>query len=129
LTFPTVIVTFGLQLLLGYAGMQRRLPDPSSYAFLRPLLPLNRVVTQAAFVMGAAQVLFVVNFFYSLFRGPLAPANPWEVGTLEWTVSSPPPHHNFDRIPHVFVGPHELGNPTVRDKLGRDYQAQNEDLP
>jgi cytochrome c oxidase subunit 1 len=129
LTVSTVIVTFGLQLLLGYAGMQRRLADPSAYSFLRPLLPLNRVVSTAAFVMGASQILFVVNFFYSLFRGPRASANPWQVGTLEWTVASPPPHHNFDRIPQVFVGPHELGNPAVKEKLGRDYLSQNEVPP
>ncbi|MES1172360.1 MAG: cbb3-type cytochrome c oxidase subunit I, partial [Bacteroidota bacterium] len=129
LTFVTVLVTFGLQLVLGYAGMQRRLADPSAYTFLRPLLPLNRVVSTSGFIMGAAQLLFVVNFFYSLFRGPRAPANPWEVGTLEWTVPSPPPHHNFDRIPRVFGGPHELGNPLVREKLGRDYLAQDEEPP
>jgi cytochrome c oxidase subunit 1 len=129
LTLTTVIITFGLQLLLGYAGMQRRLADPSAYEFLRPLMPLNRIVSTSAFVMGAAQMLFVANFFYSLFRGPPASANPWEVGTLEWTVPSPPPHHNFDRIPTVLVGPHELGNPAVKAKLGRDYLAQNEDLP
>jgi cytochrome c oxidase subunit 1 len=79
--------------------------------------------------MGAAQFLFIGNFFYSLRWGPKAPANPWQVGTLEWTVPSPPPHHNFDVIPQVFVGPHELGNPAVKAALGRDYQAQNEELP
>ena len=82
-----------------------------------------------AFIMGAAQFLFVFNFFYSLWRGPKAPANPWEVGTLEWTVVSPPPHHNFDVIPQVHVGPHELGHPRVIEKLGRDFLAQNEELP
>ena len=129
LTLVTVIVTFGLQLVLGYAGMQRRLADPSAYAFLRPLMPLNRVVSQAAFVMGAAQLLFVVNFFYSLFRGPKAPANPWQVGTLEWTVPSPPPHHNFDELPRVYGGPHELGNPAVKAARGVDFQPQNEEPP
>jgi cytochrome c oxidase subunit 1 len=129
LTLATVVVTFGLQLLLGYAGMQRRLPDPSAFAFLRPLAPLNRVVSSAAFVMGAAQVLFVINFFYSLVRGPRAASNPWEVGTLDWTVASPPPHHNFDRIPTVTVGPHEIGNPRVKEALGRDWLGQDEELP
>ena len=49
--------------------------------------------------MGAAQLLFVLNFFWSLRAGRRAAANPWEVGTLEWTVASPPPHHNFDQHP------------------------------
>ena len=129
LTLVTVIVTFGLQLVIGYAGMQRRLADPSVYAWLRPLMPLNRVISTAAFVMGAAQLLFVANFFYSLRWGPKAPANPWQVGTLEWTLPSPPPPHNFDVIPRVVVGPHELGNPAAKRALGRDYQAQDEALP
>jgi cytochrome c oxidase subunit 1 len=129
LTFVTVIMTFGLQLLLGYAGMQRRLVDPSAYAFLRPLMPLNRVVSWSAWVMGAAQFLFVGNFFYSLFRGAKAGDNPWQVGTLDWTTPSPPPHHNFDVIPQVHVGPHELGNPAALATLGRDYQRQDEELP
>jgi cytochrome c oxidase subunit 1 len=129
LTLVTVLVTFGLQLVLGYAGMQRRLHDPSAYEFLRPLAGLNRLTSYAGFVMGAAQLLFVVNFFYSLARGPRAASNPWEVGTLEWTVPSPPPHHNFEREPVVHVGPHELGNPTVKRALGRDFLGQDEELP
>ena len=62
-------------------------------------------------MLGAAQLVFVWNFFVSLRRGKPAPANPWEVGTLEWTLPSPPPHHNFDVIPTVVRGPHELGHP------------------
>ena len=61
-----------------------------------------------------SQLVFVWNFFASLRRGKPAPANPWEVGTLEWTVPSPPPHHNFDDIPTVVRGPHELGHPDAR---------------
>jgi cytochrome c oxidase subunit 1 len=125
LTFlPLNVVFFGM-LLLGFQGMQRRLYDPSVYDFLKPLLPLNRAVSQAAFVLGAAQLIFVLNFFWSLARGARAAANPWEVGTLEWTVASPPPHHNFDRIPIVVLGPHELGHPDARP-LGRDWLAQTE---
>ena len=81
---------------------------------------------RAAFVLGAAQLLFVVNFFWSLWRGPVAPANPWQVGTLEWSVPSPPPHDNFDELPVVHHGPHELGNPIVRARLGRDWLGQAE---
>ncbi|HEY6478075.1 MAG TPA: cbb3-type cytochrome c oxidase subunit I [Polyangia bacterium] len=125
LTFlPLNVVFFGM-LLIGYEGMQRRLYDPSVYDFLKPLLPLNRAISHAAFLLGAAQLVFVVNFFWSLARGAHAADNPWEVGTLEWTVASPPPHHNFDRIPVVVHGPHELGHPAARP-LGRDWLAQTE---
>ncbi|HMC93134.1 MAG TPA: cbb3-type cytochrome c oxidase subunit I, partial [Polyangia bacterium] len=123
-TFVTLNLVFMGQLLIGYAGMQRRLYDPSVYDFLRPLLPLNRFISRAAYVLGASQLIFVVNFFGSLFYGARATKNPWQVGTLEWTVSSPPPHHNFDRIPLVLRGPHELGHPAAY-ALGKDWLGQD----
>jgi cytochrome c oxidase subunit 1 len=129
LTILSLNVVFIGQLLIGYAGMQRRLYDPSAYDFLKPLLKLNRGISHAAFLLGAAQLIFVVNFFWSLARGRKADDNPWQVGTLEWTVPSPPPPHNFDRIPIVRQGPHELGNPRVIEALGRDWLAQDEELP
>jgi cytochrome c oxidase subunit I len=127
LTFVPLNVVFMGQLVIGYEGMQRRLYDPSVYDFLKPLLPLNRAISHAAYLLGAAQLVFVANFFWSLARGVRAAANPWEVGTLEWTVASPPPHHNFDQIPVVVRGPHELGHPAAR-ALGRDWLGQAEVL-
>jgi cytochrome c oxidase subunit 1 len=124
-TFVSLNLVFVGQLLLGYAGMQRRLYDPSVYDFLRPLLPLNRLISYAAYFLGVAQLVFVVNVFWSLFRGKPAEPNPWQVGTLEWTVPSPPPHHNFDRIPTVVRGPHELGGPEARAR-GKDWLGQAE---
>jgi cytochrome c oxidase subunit 1 len=129
LTIITLNLVFCGQLVIGYAGMQRRLYDPSAYDFLKPLLPLNRAISHAAFLLGAAQLIFVFNFFWSLARGRKAGPNPWQVGTLEWTIGSPPPHHNFDRIPVVRHGPHELGNPRALERLGKDWLAQDEELP
>jgi cytochrome c oxidase subunit I len=125
LTFIPLNLVFMGQLVIGYEGMQRRLYDPSVYDFLKPLLPLNREISHAAYLLGAAQFIFVLNFFWSLARGARAAANPWEVGTLEWTVASPPPHHNFDQIPIVVRGPHELSHPAAR-ALGRDWLGQAE---
>jgi cytochrome c oxidase subunit 1 len=125
LTFVPLNIVFMGQLVIGYQGMQRRLYDPSVYDFLKPLLPLNRAISHAAYLLGAAQLIFVLNFFWSLARGTRAAANPWEVGTLEWTVASPPPHHNFDQIPIVVRGPHELSHPAAR-ALGRDWLGQAE---
>jgi cytochrome c oxidase subunit I len=126
-TFLALNVVFGGQLLIGWAGMQRRLYDPSAYEFLAHLLPWNVWISRAAYVLGAAQLVFVVNFFVSLRWGKPAPANPWEVGTLEWTLPSPPPHHNFDVIPTVVRGPHELGHPDALAR-GKDWLGQDEVL-
>jgi len=65
---------------------------------------VNVWITRAALILGASQFLFVVNFLSSLVAGKKASENPWEVGTLEWTIPSPPPHHNFDEIPLVVTG-------------------------
>ncbi len=54
-----------------------------------------------ALVLGAGFAITLVNVIKSLWRGEPAGANPWEAGTLEWAVSSPPPPHNFDAIPAV----------------------------
>jgi cytochrome c oxidase subunit I len=124
-TLITLNLVFGGQLLLGYGGMQRRLYDPSIYEFLRPLAWLNRGISHSAYLLGAVQLVFVWNFFWSMFRGPRAEANPWQVGTLEWTVASPPPHENFERIPNVVRGPHELGSPDALAR-GKDWLAQDE---
>jgi cytochrome c oxidase subunit 1 len=129
--FSVIFITlvFNGQLIVGYAGQQRRLWDPFQYTFLEHLAPLNQWTSYAAFVLGLSQIIFVVNFFHSLVAGKEATANPWEVGTLEWTVSSPPPNYNFERIPVVHTGPHEFNNPKVREHLGRDWIAQSEPIP
>jgi cytochrome c oxidase subunit I len=117
------------QLAVGYAGQPRRLWDPHQYTFLQHLAPLNRWTSYFAFALGVSQLLFIWNFFANVFRKPNAEANPWKIGTLEWTVPSPPPHHNFDVIPNVVRGPHEFSNPAVQRLLGRDWIAQSEELP
>jgi cytochrome c oxidase subunit 1 len=129
ITVVTLNVVFCSMLALGYAGMQRRLYDPSAYEFLKPLFPLNRMISQVSFVLAAAQLLFVVNFFHSLWRGKKAGPNPWAVGTLEWTTPSPPPHHNFDRTPLVLHGPHEFNHPAALAALDKDWLGQDEEIP
>jgi cytochrome c oxidase subunit 1 len=127
LTLPTLVVIFVGMLFLGNAGMQRRLYDPSAYALFRPLHPWNVALTHTAYLLLAGQLLFVWNFFASLWRGKPAETNPWQVGTLEWTqAASPPAHHNFDVVPTVLHGPHELNHPRL---VGKDWLGQAERLP
>ena len=129
--FSAIFITlvFCGQLVAGYAGHQRRLYDPYQYTFLQHLLPLNRWTSYFGFILAASQVTFVVNWFQSIFAGAKAEKNPWEIGTLEWTLPSPPVHHNFDVIPTVHRGPHEYANPDVKKALGRDWIGQAEELP
>jgi cytochrome c oxidase subunit 1 len=114
-------------LFMGYAGMHRRLYNPFVYDFLNKLVPINEFTTISAIVMGFAQIIFVVNFVHAVFfKKEKASDNPWEVGTLEWTIPSPAPNYNFKEIPVVKCGPHELGNPALTN--GRDFQYQTEEL-
>ncbi len=130
-TFVGISLVFTGQLLAGYAGQQRRLFDPFQYTFIESLRGLNRHTSYVAFALFTGQLVFVWNYFRTLF-GKARPAgpNPWEVTTLEWTeTTSPPPFHNFDRIPEVVRGPHELSSPEVHRLTGRDWAGQAEVLP
>jgi cytochrome c oxidase subunit 1 len=124
ISLSAITVIFGTMLVIGYGGMQRRLWNASDYPGFRHLYPLTKLTSYAAFTLGVTQFLFAYNFIKSMISGARAPANPWEVGTLEWSIPSPPAHHNFDVIPHVAHGPHEFNNPEVK---GKDWLGQWED--
>jgi cytochrome c oxidase subunit 1 len=82
----------------GLLGMPRRVYTyPAGLGLELP----NLLSTVGAFVVAAAVVLFVVNGLYSLYRGAIAPPNPWDASTLEWATSSPPPPYNFAHVPVV----------------------------
>ena len=86
--------------LMGLAGVSRRLYDGgASYAHAQPVLQWNEVSSVGAWCLALAQIPFVVNFFWSAFRGRRVEANPWEATTLEWAAPSPPPHGNFPQLP------------------------------
>ena len=125
LSFISINGVFCAMLVVGYGGMQRRLWNASDYMTFRHLAPISKIASYSAFLLGVTQFLFVYNFFKSIFAGKKAVANPWEVGTLEWSIPSPPAHHNFDVIPHVSHGPHEFNNPAV---TGKDWLGQWESI-
>ncbi|MBV9891380.1 MAG: cytochrome ubiquinol oxidase subunit I, partial [Rhizobacter sp.] len=62
---------------------------------------LNLVATIGAMTIALSILLFIVNVWRSLRHGERAPANPWNAGTLEWSVASPPPACNFEAAPVV----------------------------
>lgn len=82
----------------GLLGMPRRVYTyPAGLGLEVP----NLLSTIGAFVVASAVLLFVINGLYSLYRGPIAPSNPWGATSLEWATSSPPPPYNFAHIPVV----------------------------
>ncbi|MBX9815643.1 MAG: cbb3-type cytochrome c oxidase subunit I, partial [Sphingomonas sp.] len=83
---------------LGLQGMPRRIPDYSDQ-----FATYNLWASYGYAIMAASMIVFFVNLFYTLFAGKKAEGNPWGEGatTLEWTLSSPPPFHQFETLPVI----------------------------
>ena len=124
LTLVFFNLTFFPMHLLGLAGMMRRISDPTKYPHLVSLQPINQSVTLAAIVLGFSQILFIVNFVRSRRHGAVAGPNPWRANTLEWTVPSPAPAGNFEKIPLVTHGPYEYSVPGLK----ADYLPQDQPI-
>lgn len=96
--FVGVNVTFFPQHFLGLAGMPRRYIDyPDAYAFW------NRVSSCGSYLSGLGVLVFLYIIFDAFLKKRLAGDNPWGAGatTLEWTLSSPPPFHQFATLPRI----------------------------
>src|SRR5690606_19923938 len=95
-------VTFFPQFILGAMGMPRRYFD-----YIPAYESLNRISTVGSWLIAAGFLITLFVMIQSLLNGKKAPANPWGSKSLEWTVPSPPSHHNFDHEPVVNAGPYE----------------------
>jgi cytochrome c oxidase subunit 1 len=100
--------TFMPMHLLGIAGHPRRYSDLTGVQYVAAMAPLQKFITVAAIVTIFGQIIFLVNLFWSMRRGHVAGANPWECITLEWTLPSPTPAEDFgEKQPLVNHGPYE----------------------
>jgi cytochrome c oxidase subunit 1 len=121
LTFIFFNATFFPMHFLGAGGHMRRIWNPMQYEFLQHFQSMNEFISMSAFLLGLSQILFLVNFFWSLFAGKKAEVNPWHANTLEWAAPSPPPHGNWgEHLPVVHHGPYEYSVPGVEE----DYLPQ-----
>jgi cytochrome c oxidase subunit 1 len=98
LTFLALNVTFFPMHFSGLLGMPRR---TFTYAEGLGLETFNLISTIGAFIFTLSFVPLVLALWRAWRRGEPAGPNPWDAATLEWTMSSPPPHYNFAVIPQV----------------------------
>ncbi|MGQ0558321.1 MAG: cytochrome c oxidase subunit I [Sphingosinicella sp.] len=98
LFFIGVNILFFPMHFLGMDGFQRRVPD-----FTDAYAGWNEFVTYGFIMLSAGMAAFFINIFWSLAAGRKEPDNRWGEGatTLEWTLSSPPPFHQFNTLPKV----------------------------
>jgi cytochrome c oxidase subunit 1 len=101
--------------VLGLQGMPRRY-----YDYLPQFEPLNFAASFGAYMMVAALVLMFYNLLSSLRKGERAPSDPWGGTTLEWSLPSPPPTHNFESEPSVKSYPYDF-----TDVVERSRQSQH----
>ena len=98
----------------GLAGVSRRLADGGqTYAHAADVIYLNEVMSYSAWLLGLAQIFFIVNMIISLFGKKTGEKNPWGATTLDWTDTTSPPlgHGNFEIVPKVYRGPYEYSVP------------------
>lgn len=116
ITFIGVYLVFFPMHYIGIAGFPRRYYSWTNFETFSGFTDLNMLVSIAAIVTLAAQFIFLFNFFYSIFRGRHASANPWNSTTLEWTTPRNPGHGNWPgAIPAVYRWPYDYSKPGAKE--------------
>lgn len=116
LTFLGVYLVFLPMHYVGIAGFPRRYYSWTSFETFSQFADLNMFISVAAILAWFAQFIFLFNFFYSIFRGRRADANPWRSNTLEWTTPIHPGHGNWPgAIPEVHRWPYDYSKPDAEE--------------
>jgi cytochrome c oxidase subunit I len=114
-------------LIQGLAGVQRRLYDGgASYSHAQPVLHWNVFMSISAWCLALSQIPFIINLFWSIWKGKKVGANPWEATTLEWAAAPSPPiaHGNFPEVPTVVRGPYDYSLPGASQDFVPQHQLQ-----
>ncbi|HEV7781143.1 MAG TPA: cbb3-type cytochrome c oxidase subunit I [Chitinophagaceae bacterium] len=108
----------------GLAGIPRRYLDKRGWVSFNDFPELDKMITIVSIIVFAVQLMFVFNFFYSVFKGrKVTTPNPWGANTLEWTTPIRPGHGNWPgEIPEVHRWAYDYG------KDGREFIPQTEPI-
>ena len=114
--YPSFLAMNGVfmpMFIQGLAGLSRRMYDGGQqYAHASDVVHWNEFMTISAFILGLAQIPFILNIFITLSSKKSEERNPWKSTTIEWSAPSPPlPHVNFDSAVEVYHGPYEYSVP------------------
>mgnify|MGYP003525034127 FL=1 len=97
---------------IGLAGLPRRYYTNSAFPMFDDMVDVNIIITMFALVGAAFQLVFLWNFFYSIFYGKKATQNPWRATTLEWTTPVEHVHGNWPgELPVVHRWPYDYSKP------------------
>jgi cytochrome c oxidase subunit 1 len=97
---------------IGLAGLPRRYYTNTNFPLFDDLQNVNVLITTFALIGGVFQLVFLYNFFVSIFYGKKSVMNPWKSNTLEWTAPVEHMHGNWPgEIPHVYRWPYDYSNP------------------
>lgn len=111
-TFVGVYLVFFPMHYIGIAGFPRRYYSFTNFDAFNSFTDLNMFVSIATILTMCAQFIFLFNFFYSMYKGRKAPANPWRSNTMEWTTPINPGHGNWPgEIPTVYRWPYDYSKP------------------
>ena len=126
----TAIAAYGVFFpmhFIGLAGLPRRYYTNTNFPLFDDLANVNQVMTVFALIGGAAQIVFLVNFFMSIYKGKVASQNPWRSNTLEWTTPVEHIHGNWPgEIPEVYRWPYDYSKVDENGEyiFGEDYIMQ-----
>ena len=115
LTFISLYLVFFPMHFIGLGGVARHYYSNTAFQFMEGFTDLHVFITWSAMVGGLGQIIFLINFFGSIFWGKVASLNPWNSNTLEWTTPLNPGHGNWvGAIPRVFRWPYDYSLPGVK---------------
>ena len=118
LTFITAYGVFFPMHFLGMAGLPRRYYSNTAFPMFDNLADINVLITYFAIIGGIAQLIFIFNFFYSIWRGPKASQNPWKANSLEWTTPVEHLHGNWPgEIPVVHRWAYDYSKPGAEEDI------------